>query len=125
VRDVLRSDEPPRYERAPSGSVVDAFEPEIRALLAEFPTMAASVIAERIGWDRGITILRDRVAELRPLFVPPDPCQRTSYAPGELAQWEIQAVLTGTMQRATLNLRSRVRRARPRPGREVRPQRTG
>ena len=89
VRDALRRDEPPRYERAPSGSVVDAFEPEIRALLAEFPTMPATVIAERIGWERGITILRDRVAELRPLFVPPDPCQRTSYAPGELAQWDL------------------------------------
>jgi hypothetical protein len=48
-----------------------------------------SVIAERIGWERGITILRDRVAELRSLFVPPDPCLRTSYAPGELAQWEL------------------------------------
>ena len=36
--------------------------------------MPATVIAERIGWERGITILRDRVAELRPLFVPPDPC---------------------------------------------------
>lgn len=89
VRDALRSEEPPRYERAPSGSVVDAFEPEIRALLGEFPTMPATVIAERIGWERGITILRDRVAELRPLFVPPDPCQRTSYAPGELAQWDL------------------------------------
>jgi hypothetical protein len=51
--------------------------------------MPATVIAERIGWARGITILRDRVAELRPLFVPPDPCQRTSYRPGELAQWDL------------------------------------
>jgi transposase len=89
VRDALRSDEPPRYERAPSGSAVDALEPGIRELLAEFPTMPATVIAERIGWKRGMTILRDRVAELRPLFVPPDPCQRTSYAPGELAQWDL------------------------------------
>jgi transposase len=89
VRDALRSDEPPRYERAGSGSAVDAVEPQIRELLAEFPTMPATVIAERIGWKRGITILRDRVAELRPLFVPPDPCQRTSYAPGELAQWDL------------------------------------
>jgi transposase len=89
VRDALRSDEPPRYERAGSGSAVDAFEPRIRELLGEFPTMPATVIAERIGWERGITILRDRVAELRPLFVPPDPCQRTSYAPGELAQWDL------------------------------------
>lgn len=89
VRDALRSDEPPRYERAPRGSAVDAVEPRVRELLGEFPTMPATVIAERIGWERGITILRDRIAELRPLFVPPDPCQRTSYEPGELAQWDL------------------------------------
>ena len=34
-------------------------------------------------------MLRDRVAELRPLFVPLDPCQRTSYRPGELAQFDL------------------------------------
>jgi transposase len=89
VREALRSDEPPRYERGSTGSVVDAVEPRIRELLGEFPTMPATVIAERIGWERGITILRDRVAELRPLFVPADPCQRTTYAPGELAQWDL------------------------------------
>jgi transposase len=89
VRDALRSDEPPRYERARTGSAVDVVEPLIRELLGEFPTMPATVIAERIGWERGITILRDRVAELRPLFVPLDPCQRTTYAPGELAQWDL------------------------------------
>jgi transposase len=89
VREALRSDEPPRYERAGTGSAVDALEPEIRRLLGEFPHMPATVIAERIGWNRGITILRDRVAELRPLFVPPDPCQRTYYRPGELAQWDL------------------------------------
>ena len=27
--------------------------------------------------------------ELRPLFMPPDPCQRTYYRPGELAQWDL------------------------------------
>jgi transposase len=89
VRDALRSDEPPRYERAGTGSVVDGVEPEIRRLLGEFPGMPATVIAERIGWNRGITVRRDRVAELRPLFVLPDPCQRTHYRPGELAQWDL------------------------------------
>ena len=89
VRDALRSDEPPRYERSGRGSAVDALEPRIRELLEEFPEMPATVIAERIGWDRGITILRDRVAELRPLFRPPDQCQRTHYSPGELAQWDL------------------------------------
>jgi transposase len=89
VREALRRDEPPRYERTPTGSAVDVVEPQIRELLREFPTMPATVIAERIGWERGITVLRDRVAELRPLFVAPDPCQRTTYAPGELAQFDL------------------------------------
>ena len=47
--------------------------------------MPATVIAERIGWAYGMTILKERVRELRPLFQPPDPCQRTFYRPGELA----------------------------------------
>jgi transposase len=89
VRAALRSDGPPRYERTPQGSIVDAVEPEIRELLRDVPDMPATVIAERIGWDRGMTVLRDRVAELRPLFVPPDPSQRTWYRPGELAQWDL------------------------------------
>lgn len=51
--------------------------------------MPATVIAERIGWRRGITILKQRVAELRPLYRPQDPYQRTDYRPGELAQWDL------------------------------------
>jgi hypothetical protein len=47
------------------------------------------VVAERIGWERGMTVLRERVAELRPLFRPPDPCQRTDYRPGECAQYDL------------------------------------
>lgn len=89
VRSALRADAPPTYQREGPGSAVDAFEPAIRALLAEFPRMAATVIAERIGWTGGRTVLQERVAELRPLFVPPDPCQRTEYRPGELAQWDL------------------------------------
>src|SRR5579862_8776377 len=89
VREALRSDGPPRYERAGTGSIVDEFDPAIRQLLGEVPSMPATVIAERIGWSRGMTVLRDRVAELRPLFVPPDPAQRTSYRPGELAQFDL------------------------------------
>ena len=30
--------------------------------------MPATVIAERIGWDRSMTVLKERVRELRPLF---------------------------------------------------------
>jgi transposase len=68
---------------------VDRFEPAIRALLAEFPSMPASVIAERVGWVRSGSVLRARVAQLRPLFAPPDPASRTNYSPGELAQCDL------------------------------------
>jgi transposase len=89
VRSALRADGPPGYERASAPWAVDVFEPAIRALLVEFPRMPATVIAERIGWERSMTQLKLRVAQLRPLFVPPDPVQRTEYTPGELAQWDL------------------------------------
>jgi transposase len=89
VRTALRSEGPPVFNRAPRPSVVDEVEPLIRELLGEFPRMPATVIAERIGWERSITVLKDRVRELRPLFLPADPCQRTEYRPGELAQWDL------------------------------------
>jgi transposase len=89
VRRALAADGPPRYQRPPRGSIVDAVEPQIRALLAEWPTMPATVIAERIGWTRSLTVLKERVRELRPLFAPPDPASRTDYEPGELAQCDL------------------------------------
>jgi transposase len=89
VRAALASDAPPRYERRPSGSAVDAFEPRIRELLTAFPTMPATVIAERVGWTRGKTVFADRVRELRPVYLPPDPASRTSYTAGEIAQCDL------------------------------------
>jgi transposase len=86
VKKALASDGPPRYVRAPTGSIVDAVEPQIRELLRAWPTMPATVIAERIGWDRGLTVLKDRVRELRPVYLPPDPASRTAYGAGEVAQ---------------------------------------
>lgn len=89
VRAALRSEGPPRYERAGRGSVVDEVEPRIRELLKAFPQMPATVIAERIGWERSIRVLRDRVAELRPVYLPPDPASRTQYVAGEIAQFDL------------------------------------
>jgi transposase len=89
VKAALRSDGPPRYERPVRGSVVDETEPRIRELLQAFPTMPATVIAERIGWERSIRVLRDRVAELRPVYLPPDPASRTAYVAGEIAQFDL------------------------------------
>ncbi len=86
VKAALASDAPLRYRRRPAGSIVDPVEPRIRELLRAYPTMPATVIAERIGWSRSLTVLKDRVRELRPVYLPPDPASRTSYVAGEIAQ---------------------------------------
>jgi hypothetical protein len=86
VRRAVRAGEVPRYQRAPKGSIADAAEPAIREQLALCPTMPATVVAERIGWERSITVLRGKVGELRPLYLPQDPAGRTSYEPGGLVQ---------------------------------------
>lgn len=76
----------PRYSRRPAVSIVDSVEPRIRELLAAFPTMPATVIAERVGWTRGKTVFADRVRQLRPVYLPPDPAGRTSYVAGEIGR---------------------------------------
>jgi transposase len=86
VKAALASDGPPKYQRPPRGSAADAFEPRIRELLAAYPQMRSTVIAERIGWPYSIRTLSGKVAELRPVYLPPDPSGRTVYLAGEIAQ---------------------------------------
>jgi len=89
VRAALASEVPPKYSRDRTGSLVDAFEPAIRRLLTEFPDMPATVIAERIGWEHSSSVLRARIVQLRPMFTPADPADRTTYAPGEIVQCDL------------------------------------
>ena len=89
VRGALRSAGPPKYERVGRTSIVDEVEPRIRELLQVVPAMPATVIAERIGWTRSMTVLKARVAELRPVYLPPDPASRTQYVAGEIAQFDL------------------------------------
>lgn len=89
VRTALRRAEPPRYERVGQASIADEVEPRIRELLQVVPTMPATVIAERIGWTRSMTVLKKRVAELRPVYLPLDPASRTAYVAGEIAQCDL------------------------------------
>ena len=89
VRAALAADTPPRYERKPAGSRFDAYEGQVRALLAQTPTLPASVIAERIGWEYSASVLRARVAQLRPLFAPADPTDRTEYQAGDIVQCDL------------------------------------
>lgn len=89
VRRALACDSPPTYSRPAKGSVVDAAEPAIRELLRDCPTMPATVIAERLDWQHGLTILKDRVRQLRPYYLPPDPASRTEYDPGHRVQCDL------------------------------------
>ncbi|MFY1652755.1 IS21 family transposase [Solwaraspora sp. WMMB762] len=89
VRAALASDRPPKYEREPRGSVVDPYEPRIRALLTEWPRMPGPVIAERISWPYSMPPLRRRLAVIRPEYVGVDPVDRTVYEPGEIAHCDL------------------------------------
>jgi transposase len=82
VRAALASERPPKYERKPVRSLVGPVEGEIRALLAEFPRMPATVIAERIGWRHSSSILRARIHEIRPEYVGIDPVDRVGLSGG-------------------------------------------
>jgi len=73
VRSALAAAEPPRYRRENRGSIVDEVEGQIRELLVVFPELPTTLIAERMGWQRSITVLRDRVRQMRPSYRPPDP----------------------------------------------------
>jgi len=89
VRAALSSDRPPKYQRAPRGSVADAFEPQIRVLLAEWPKMPAPVIAQKIGWPYSMSPLKKRLAEIRPEYVGIDPVDRVVYEPGQITQCDL------------------------------------
>jgi len=89
VRSALASKEPPNYQRAKRGSVADAFEPEIRKLLREYPRMPATVIAERIGWKNSISTLKNRLKEIRPEYTSVDPVDRLVHEPGQAAQMDL------------------------------------
>lgn len=89
VRSALASEGPPKYVRKPMGSAVDAFEDAIRVQLKQVPTMPATVIAERVGWTRGMTVFKERIRELRPAYLPPDPASRTTYEAGDIAQCDL------------------------------------
>ncbi len=51
----LASDGPPKYERVLVLTSFSPFEARVRALLAEYPEMPATVIAEQVEWQGSIT----------------------------------------------------------------------
>ncbi len=89
VRSALASESPPSYRRAGKGSLVDTAEPEVRKLLVLDARMPATVIAERIGWEHSITILKDRIRQIRPQYAGIDPADRLVHEPGAAAQMDL------------------------------------
>jgi transposase len=83
-----RSEEPPRYRRAPAGSKLDPFEPVLRRLLEEWPQIkgprATELLREEYGYDGSVDLVKRRLRELRPPAV--RPAQRTGYRPGQVLQ---------------------------------------
>jgi hypothetical protein len=65
------------------------FAPRVAALLAEFPEMPASVIAERVGWSGSSSWFRENVARLRPEHRRVDPTDRLLWSPGDAAQCDL------------------------------------
>ena len=85
---LLEAKEPPRYSRAPAGSMLDPLVPVLRGLIEEWPEIKAPRVTEILREDHGFTgsvdLVRKRLATLRPPQV--RPAQRTGYRPGQVLQ---------------------------------------
>ena len=88
VARLARSEEPPRYRRAPTGSQLDPFEPVLRRLLEEWPAIKAPRLTEILrteyGYAGSLRLVQERLRRLRPSSV--RPAQRTGYRPGQVLQ---------------------------------------
>lgn len=90
VARAVASAQPPGYERAPvDATSFTPFEERVRSMLAEFPDMPATVLAERVGWLGSPSWFRENVARLRPEQRRPDPADRLVWAPGDAAQCDL------------------------------------
>ena len=88
VARLARSEEPPRYRRAPTGSQLDPFEPVLRRLLAEWPAIKAprltEILRDEYGYTGSVRLVQEHLQRLQPSTV--RPAQRTGYRPGQVLQ---------------------------------------
>ena len=93
IRRALRSETPPRYQRASRTGVLEEFKPEIHRLLTEDPKLPGVRVRELLGplgCTAGKTVVDDYLREVRPLFArPARTFQRTIYRPGEVCQFDV------------------------------------
>lgn len=89
VRSALAADVPPKYERRPTASVFEAFEPRVRAILKDVPTMPASVLSQRVGWTGSASHFRAQVSTIKAQNAVVDPADRLFFEPGEMLQCDL------------------------------------
>jgi transposase len=85
---LVEAPEPPRYERAARGSMLDPLEPVLRQLLEEWPEIKAPRVTEILradySYEGSVDLVKKRLAKLRPSQV--RAAQRTGYRPGQVLQ---------------------------------------
>jgi transposase len=88
VRRLAGAGEPPRYERAGTGSMRDPLEAVICGVLKEWPAIKAprvtEILREDYGYAGSVDLVRTRMATLRPREV--RAAQRAAYWPGQVMQ---------------------------------------
>jgi transposase len=88
VAKLMGAEEQPRYERPPSGSMLDPLEGVLRELLEDWPDIRAPRVTEILrddyGYEGSVDLVRRRLAQLRSPRV--RPAQRTGYRPGQVLQ---------------------------------------
>lgn len=89
VAKAIASVDPPEYSRPAAPKSFDSFEQQVRQLLSQTPSMPATVLAERVGWDGSATWFRRNVAAIRPDYAPTDPADRIVYHPGDQVQCDL------------------------------------
>jgi transposase len=88
VKRMVEAVEPPSYSRAPAGSMLDALEPVLRRLIADWEDIKAPRVTEILrdehGYTGSVDLVRRRLALLRPRSE--RAAQRTGYRPGQVLQ---------------------------------------
>lgn len=88
VKRLAEANEPPRYDRAPTGSMLDPLEPVIAKLIKDWPEIKSPRVTEILrdehDYTGSIDLVRKRISKLRP---PSErPAQKTGYRPAQVMQ---------------------------------------
>jgi transposase len=92
VSRLLAAEVPPRYSRAPAGSILDPFKDWICEQLqadSKVPSQRLRELAVELGYGGGKTVFDAYVREVRPRFLVKRTFQRTIYRPAELIQCDL------------------------------------